>query len=181
MAGVARVDSPFYDARPALATVELVIIHNISLPPGEFGGGDVVRLFTGRLDAGAHPFYASLAGARVSAHFLIDRQGAVIQFVSTADRAWHAGVSMFEGRAGCNDFSIGVELEGTDFIAFTDAQYRALGLLLARLHAAYPLHAVRGHSDVALERKTDPGPFFDWTRLHADAHVPRSLLPATRA
>jgi AmpD protein len=137
MEGVRRADSPFFDARPARAVVNLVIIHNISLPPGEFGTGDVERLFTGKLDAGAHPFYSSLASARVSAHFFVDRQGAVIQFVSTADRAWHAGASAFEGRPGCNDYSVGIELEGTDFTPFAEPQYRTLGLLLARLCAVY--------------------------------------------
>jgi AmpD protein len=178
--GVARVASPFFDARPPGVVVDLVLIHNISLPPGAFGSGDVARLFTGTLDVHAHPFYATLAGARVSAHFFVDRQGVVMQFVSTADRAWHAGASTFDGRSNCNDFSIGIELEGTDFTPFAELQYRTLGLLLTSLSAKYPLRAVRGHSDVALERKTDPGPFFDWARLQTGTPIDTSLLPAAR-
>lgn len=178
--GVARVASPFCDARPASAIVDLILIHNISLPPGRFGSGDVVRLFAGTLDPGAHPFYAALAGASVSAHFFVDRDGTVVQFVSTRDRAWHAGASRFEGRAGCNDFSVGIELEGTDFTAFAEEQYLALDRLLVALQDTYPVRAVRGHSDVAAERKTDPGPFFDWHRLRASATVAAALLP-TRA
>jgi AmpD protein len=167
--GIERVVSPFFDARPASSAVDLVVIHNISLPPGRFGGG-------------AHPFYARLAGVRVSAHFFIDRAGDAIQFVSTADRAWHAGVSRFEGRSNCNDFSIGIELEGTDFTPFAAAQYATLACLLRILCAALPLRAVRGHSDIALERKTDPGPFFEWARLRAHARLDASLFPApTRA
>lgn len=177
VAGVTHTASPFFDARPAGATIDLLIVHNISLPPGVFGSGDIGRLFTGTLDLQAHPFYASLAGARVSAHFVIDRAGDVIQFVSTADRAWHAGLSNFEGRSGCNDFSLGVELEGTDFTPFTDAQYRALGALIAVLVRAHPLRALRGHSDVATDRKTDPGPYFDWDLLRSVAQLDPSLLP----
>jgi AmpD protein len=176
LAGARRIDSPFFDVRPSGMAVDLLVLHNISLPPGTFGSGDVVRLFTGVLDPDAHPFYATLAGARVSAHFFIDRQGDVIQFVSTADRAWHAGQSMFDGRANCNDFSIGIELEGTDFTPFTDAQYRSLCQLVAVLCGTYPLRAIRGHSDIAVERKTDPGPCFDWTRLRADARLHPSLF-----
>jgi AmpD protein len=178
VAGAQRIDSPFFDARPAGTVVDLLVLHNISLPPGVFGSGDVVRLFTGLLDREAHPFYTALAGARVSAHFFIDRQGNVFQFVSTADRAWHAGPSTFEGRANCNDFSLGIELEGTDFTPFTDAQYRSLCRLVAPLCDTYPLRAIRGHSDIAVERKTDPGPCFDWARLSADARLQPSLLPA---
>lgn len=175
--GVTRKASPFFDARPAGTTVDLLIVHNISLPPGVFGSGDVARLFAGALDPRAHPFYATLAGARVSAHFFIDRAGDVNQFVSTADRAWHAGLSNFEGRSGCNDFSLGVELEGTDFTPFTGAQYRALGALVAVLARAHPLRAIRGHSDVATDRKTDPGPYFDWDLLRTAAQIDPSLLP----
>ncbi|MCX8003962.1 MAG: 1,6-anhydro-N-acetylmuramyl-L-alanine amidase AmpD [Burkholderiaceae bacterium] len=176
--GVARCASPYCDERPAGVAIELLVVHSISLPPGVFGSGDVVRLFTGRLDCQAHPFYAHLAGLRVSAHFLIERNGAVTQFVACGRRAWHAGASHFEGRAACNDFSIGVELEGCDFVPFTEAQYAALGRLLAVLRAAYPLRAVRGHSDIAPGRKTDPGPLFDWRRLHG--HCPPALLPDPR-
>jgi N-acetyl-anhydromuramoyl-L-alanine amidase len=179
MDGTVRMASPFFDARPAGITVDLLVIHNISLPPGAFGGNDVARLFTGTLEPGAHPFYATLAGARVSAHFFVDRRGAVIQFVSTADRAWHAGASTFEGRANCNDFSIGIELEGTDFTPFEDAQYAALGALVDRVHEAHPLRAVRGHSEIATARKTDPGPYFDWARLRTSARVAASLLSSS--
>src|SRR5215467_11626627 len=177
MAGVTRVDSPFFDARPPGTTIDLLVIHNISLPPGVFGSGDVARLFTGSLDAAAHPFYAGLVGARVSSHFLIERTGRAIQFVSTDDRAWHAGMSQFEGRTACNDFSVGIELEGTDFTPFTDAQYRSLCDLIAALHAARPLRAIRGHSDIARDRKTDPGPYFDWARLRTAAQIDAALLP----
>jgi AmpD protein len=180
LAGAARVASPFFDPRPSGAVVELVVIHNISLPPGRFGSGDVARLFAGTLDPTTHPFYATLAGARVSAHFFVDRDGAIVQFVSTRDRAWHAGASSFEGRTGCNDFSVGIELEGTDFTPFAERQYAALGALLAALRDACPLRAVRGHSDVAVERKTDPGPYFDWDRVRAMAAVDPALLPAPK-
>jgi AmpD protein len=159
------VPSPNHDARPAGARVELLLIHNISLPPGEFGGGDIERLFTNRLDFEAHPYFGSLRGLRVSAHFLIARDGALTQFVGCAERAWHAGESLFEGRPRCNDFSLGIELEGTDTLAYTDAQYDVLARLSRTLFAAYPLRAVRGHSDVAAHRKSDPGATFDWPRF----------------
>ena len=182
VAGVRHLASPHFDVRPRGTAIDLLVIHNISLPPGAFGSGDVVALFTGTLDPGAHPFYASLAGARVSAHFFIARNGEVIQFVATTNRAWHAGRSTFEGRSNCNDFSIGVELEGTDFTPFADAQYRSLRELIGRLRAAHPLLAIRGHSDIANDRKTDPGPFFDWARLRAETGVDPALLPGnTRA
>ena len=178
VAGVTRLPSPFCDARPPAAQVDLVVVHNISLPPGVFGTGDIARLFMGQLDPVAHPFFAGLAGARVSAHFLIDRTGAVIQFVSTAERAWHAGRSRFERRDACNDFSIGVELEGTYFTPFTEVQYRALVELVDVLREFHPLRAIRGHSDIACDRKTDPGPCFEWARLRA-AGVGAALLPAS--
>ena len=162
-----RVPSPNFDARPADGAIELIVMHNISLPPGAYGGGHVERLFTNTLDPAAHPFFARLAGVRVSAHLLIDRTGAVTQFVSFADCAWHAGASTFEGRAGCNGYSIGIELEGTDFEPFTDAQYTALCAAVGALLTAYPITALRGHSHIASDRKTDPGPCFDWRRLPA--------------
>ncbi|HXF47502.1 MAG TPA: 1,6-anhydro-N-acetylmuramyl-L-alanine amidase AmpD [Burkholderiaceae bacterium] len=180
VAGVTRVESPFHDERPAGSAIELLVVHNISLPPGRFGSGDVLRLFTGTLDTRAHPFFAALAGQRVSAHFFIDRQGGVTQLVSCRRRAWHAGASQFEGRSRCNDFSLGVELEGTDFSPYTDAQYVALARLVAVVRAAYPLRAVRGHSDIAPGRKTDPGPFFDWSRLATLAPQYADLLPPAR-
>ena len=164
--GIDRLRSPNADARPPEARISLVVIHNISLPPGRYGGGFVELLFLNRLEAGADGFLARVAGARVSAHFFIDRGGRCIQFVSCRDRAWHAGASVFRGRQRCNDFSVGIELEGSDFEPFADAQYVAINALLPALAAAYPLEAVVGHSDIATDRKTDPGPFFDWARLH---------------
>jgi AmpD protein len=170
-----RVPSPNVDDRPAGARVELIVIHNISLPPGSYGGGHVRALFTNRLDPGAHPFFTKIADARVSAHLLIERDGLTTQFASFDRRAWHAGVSEFQGRPRCNDYSVGIELEGTDFEPFTEAQYAALNAALAVLCASYPVRWVCGHSDIAVERKTDPGPCFDWNRLAVPAAV--SLHP----
>ena len=153
------------DQRPTGEAISLIVIHAISLPPGEFGGDAVERLFTNRLEAQAHPYYRHIHGLRLSAHFFIDRQGRLTQFVPCALRAWHAGVSHWRGRDRCNDFSIGIELEGCDDLPFEEAQYLALNPLLGALRRAYPIDAVVGHSDIAPERKTDPGPHFDWTRL----------------
>ncbi len=164
VSGVRWIDSPNCDRRPPGMPIELLVIHNISLPPGEFGGPAIAQLFTNTLDTGAHSFYAQLQGLKVSAHFLIRRDGEIIQFVPCAKRAWHAGVSKWRERAKCNDFSLGIELEGTDFAPYTDAQYAALGRLTRRLQRAYPIRAIVGHSDIAPERKTDPGPYFDWSR-----------------
>jgi AmpD protein len=161
-----RRPSPNFDARPPGAAVELLVIHHISLPPGRFSGDAIERLFTNRLEASAHPDFASLAGLRVSAHFLIRRRGELLQFVAGDARAWHAGVSCFRGRERCNDFSIGVELEGTGEHRYTEAQYRVLASLTRALRARWPLRWVAGHSDVAPGRKTDPGPLFDWARYH---------------
>ncbi len=163
--GARRIPSPNCDARPEGMAVELVVIHNISLPPGEFGGPGVEALFTNRLDPAAHPYYAGIAGLRVSARFLIRRDAERIQFVPCGLRAWHAGASQWRGRERCNDFSLGIELEGADDRPFTDAQYKTLNRLLAILKAAYPIAAVTGHADIAPGRKTDPGPCFDWQRL----------------
>ncbi|MBK9244647.1 MAG: 1,6-anhydro-N-acetylmuramyl-L-alanine amidase AmpD [Burkholderiales bacterium] len=174
---VERAASPNFDGRPAGAQVELLVVHNISLPPGCFGSGAIERLFRNAPQPRRHPFLDLLAGLRVSAHFLIERDGRTTQFVSCARRAWHAGDSTFEGRAGCNDFSIGVELEGTDFTGFEAEQYSALAQLTRALRAAYPLRAVRGHSQVAAGRKTDPGPLFDWRRFAEQADLPMSWLP----
>lgn len=165
LAGALRVPSPNFDARPPDETICLVVVHAISLPPGQFGGGDIARLFTNTLDPDAHPYFAAISSLRVSAHFLIRRDGALLQFVSCAQRAWHAGASQWNGRSRCNDFSLGVELEGCDDLHFADAQYRRLAALLASLRAHYPIAAVVGHSDIAPGRKTDPGPFFDWRRV----------------
>ena len=160
-----RVDSPNFGPRPEGENVSLVVIHNISLPPGEFSGGWIEDFFLNRLDATAHPYFASIAGMQVSSHFLIRRDGEVVQFVSTADRAWHAGVSCWQGRDNCNDFSIGIELEGADDAPFEPAQYTSLWRLLEALCAAHPIVAIAGHSDIAPGRKTDPGPCFDWVTL----------------
>jgi len=157
--------------------VELLVVHNISLPPGRFRSGQVERFFANELEPHAHPFLELLAGLRVSAHFLVERDGGVTQFVSCSQRAWHAGASVFGGRSGCNDFSIGVELEGTDFTAYEPAQYAALALLTGALRTALPLRAVRGHSQIAPGRKTDPGPLFDWHRFAAAADLPPGWLP----
>lgn len=165
--GARHIASPNQDERPAGMAIELLVIHNISLPPGEFGGGGVEALFTNRLDPAAHPHYAAIRDLRVSAHFFIRRDGELIQFVPCTKRAWHAGVSSWCGRERCNDFSIGIELEGTDAVPFADVQYLALAELVRVLRAAYPIRDVRGHADIAPGRKTDPGPCFDWGRLHA--------------
>lgn len=161
------VPSPNCDERPAGSGVELLVIHHISLPPGRFGGPGIVELFTNRLDPAAHPYYAGIAGARVSAHFLIRRNGELIQFVSCSRRAWHAGESSWKGRARCNDYSVGVELEGTGETPFTGAQYRRLAGLTRALAACYPIADIVGHSDIAPGRKSDPGPSFDWNRYRA--------------
>ena len=160
-----RIDSPNCDPRPEGEIVRLVVIHNISLPPGVFDGDAVIRLFTNQLDWDAHPYYDGIRGIRVSAHFLIRRDGTLIQFVPCSLRAWHAGESSWRDRTRCNDFSIGIELEGTDDLPFTEAQYATLGPLLDSLKQAYPIEAVVGHSDIAPGRKTDPGLCFDWQRL----------------
>jgi AmpD protein len=165
IAGVTRIASPNCDARPAGASVSMLVIHNISLPPGEFGGAGIIDLFTNTLDAAAHPYYREIAGLRVSAHFLIRRDGHLIQFVSTEQRAWHAGESAWRGRSRCNDFSIGIELEGTDDRAFDDAQYATRADLVAALRGRYAVTDIVGHSDIAPSRKTDPGAGFDWQRL----------------
>lgn len=164
-ASARQVMSPNFDARPDGAGVELVVVHNISLPPHRFGGDFVADLFLNRLDAAAHPFFATLQGVRVSSHFYVRRDGGTIQFVSCDRRAWHAGQSRWAGRERCNDFSVGIELEGSDLLPFRDAQYAALATLLVALRARYPVRAVTGHSDIAPGRKTDPGPFFDWARV----------------
>jgi AmpD protein len=162
-----RRRSPNCDDRPPGLPIDLLVIHGISLPPGRFGGDAVERLFTNRLDPAAHPYYAGLAGLRVSAHFLIRRDGTLLQFVPCGRRAWHAGASSWRGRERCNDFSIGVELEGTDTRPYTARQYERLARLVRALQRRYPIVDLAGHSDVAPGRKTDPGPAFDWQRLRA--------------
>lgn len=172
LAGIDRVPSPNADARPAGTEISLVVIHNISLPPGHYGAGVVERLFTNRPLGAAHGFLDRLRAVRVSTHFFIDRSGRSTQFVSCLERAWHAGASEFRGRPHCNDFSIGVELEGSDFEPYADIQYVALNAALAAILAAYPVQAIVGHADISSGRKTDPGPFFRWDALQ----VPRALL-----
>jgi AmpD protein len=169
-----QVRSPNRDARPAGTTINLAVVHGISLPPGEFGGDGIVRLFTNRLDALAHPSYAAIATLKVSAHFLIRRDGALVQFVGCFDRAWHAGVSAWKGRERCNDYSVGIELEGTDAVPYAPAQYTMLARLVRVLRRTCPIEDIVGHSEVAPGRKTDPGPAFDWARLH------RLLAPRPR-
>lgn len=159
------VVSPNANERPPACPVDLLVIHGISLPPGEFGGPWIEALFTNRLDASGNPAFADIADLCVSAHLLIRRDGELIQFVSFDRRAWHAGESVFRGRAGCNDFGIGIELEGGDYIAYTDAQYTQLARAARRLMRQYPAMTadrIVGHSDIAPGRKTDPGPAFDW-------------------
>jgi len=166
LAGCAYVPSPNCDDRPPGA-IELLVIHNISLPPDVFGGDGVQRLFTNTLDSAAHPYYLTIAGLKVSAHFFVRRDGQIVQFVPCLRRAWHAGESCWQGMSRCNDFSVGIELEGSDAVPFTDAQYAALTRLTAALRAAYPIRGIAGHSDIAPQRKTDPGPCFDWLRYLA--------------
>ncbi len=158
------IASPNFDARPSGMDISLLVVHGISLPPGEYGGDGIARLFTNTLDHAAHPYYATLGGLRVSSHFLVRRDGVLVQFVSCLDRAWHAGVSNWHGRERCNDFSIGVELEGLDDLPYTDAQYQALAALTRVLRARYPITDIAGHSEIAPGRKTDPGAAFDWPR-----------------
>jgi N-acetyl-anhydromuramoyl-L-alanine amidase len=165
--GIRFILSPNCDERPAGCAISLLVIHNISLPPEEFGGDGVIELFTNRIDPGAHPYYQALRGLKVSAHFFIRRNGETIQFVSCEKRAWHAGESCWQGKSCCNDFSIGVELEGSDTTPFTDLQYLALAALTRTLQSRYPITSIVGHSDIAPGRKTDPGPCFDWERYRA--------------
>jgi AmpD protein len=164
--GARRVLSPNCDDRPPGLAVDLAVIHAISLPPGQFGGDAIERLFTNRLDPAAHPYYAAIDGLRVSAHFLVRRDGGLIQFVPCGQRAWHAGASSWKGRQRCNDFSVGIELEGSDEHPFETVQYEVLARLIAALRQRYPIADIAGHADVAPGRKTDPGPHFDWPRLH---------------
>ncbi len=167
LAGARQVLSPHFDERPAGVQPDLLVIHGISLPAGQFGGPWIDRLFTGNLHPQAHPSFRDIAGLRVSAHAVIRRDGGITQYVPFGHRAWHAGRSQFQGRDACNDFSIGIELEGSDTTPYTDAQYESLTVLVAALLSAYPglsTQRIAGHSDIAPGRKTDPGPAFDWAR-----------------
>ncbi len=169
-----RCESPNFGARPEGGTIDLALIHSISLPPGEYGGDGIERLFTNRLDWDAHPYFEQIREIEVSAHFLIRRDGELLQFVSCDARAWHAGDSAWHGRGNCNDFSIGIELEGLEGASFDAPQYVALAWLLDALAARYPIAAVAGHEHVAPGRKKDPGPGFDWALLRSlTKQVPR--------
>ena len=161
------VDSPNQDERPPGVEISLVVLHSISLPPGEYGGDGIERLFTNRLDPHAHPYFKEIHGLKVSSHFLIRRDGELVRFVPVQRRAWHAGVSSWRGRSRCNDFSVGIELEGADDVPYTEPQYRVLAELTRALQSAYPIADIAGHCDIAPERKTDPGPNFDWARFRA--------------
>ena len=169
--GIVHRRSPHFNGRPEGTLVSLAVLHYISLPAGCFRGEDVDALFMGRLDAQRRPEYESLRGLRVSSHFFVRRTGEIRQYVSVFDRAWHAGISSFEGRPGCNDFSVGIELEGTGETVFEEMQYRSLAQLLAMLSEVLPIEAVTGHEHVAPGRKQDPGPCFDWERV-------RRMIPA---
>ena len=160
-------ESPHFDERPEGERISLLVIHNISLPPGEYGGPWIDDLFMGRLDPEAHPYFEEIAGLRVSSHYLIRRDGSLVQYVPTDKRAWHAGVSSWKGRERCNDFSIGVELEGSDDVPFAEPQYETLIALARSLIERYGPLDIAGHSDIAPGRKTDPGPWFEWDRFRA--------------
>ena len=172
-----RVPSPNFGPRPADAVVDLALIHSISLPPGRYGGDAIERLFTNTLDWDADPYFAGIRGLQVSAHFVIRRDGELLQFVSIADRAWHAGRSAWNGRENCNDFGIGIELEGLEGEAFEPAQYEALADLLRALDGAREIRHVVGHEHVAPGRKVDPGPGFDWQDLAARLGWDRARIP----
>jgi AmpD protein len=161
------IASPNVDERPQ-QEISLIVIHNISLPPNQYGGEGVIELFTNTLNPETHPYYAEIAHLKVSSHFFIRRDGSLIQFASCLARAWHAGVSNWQGRERCNDFSIGIELEGSDFEAFEPHQYETLKSLINALKQAYPIQAITGHSDIAPDRKTDPGPYFDWSLIKTE-------------
>ena len=161
------IASPNVDKRPQ-QEISLIVIHNISLPPNQYGGEGVIELFTNTLNPETHPYYAEIAHLKVSSHFFIRRDGSLIQFASCLARAWHAGVSNWQGRERCNDFSIGIELEGSDFEAFEPHQYDTLKSLINALKQAYPIQAITGHSDIAPDRKTDPGPYFDWSLIKTE-------------
>lgn len=173
-----RIDSPNQGERPAGVQPTLALIHSISLPPGVYGGGEIERLFTNTLDWGAHPYFEQIRGLVVSSHFVIRRDGELLQFVSTLARAWHAGRSSWRGRENCNDFSVGIELEGLEGEHFEAAQYERLAALLQALAREHPpLSDVAGHEHVAPCRKLDPGPGFDWPRLHAQSGWPAAAFP----
>lgn len=165
VSSASQIASPNYDQRPENTSIDLIVVHNISLPPNIYAGSGVVQLFTNTLDPNEHPYYAEIYTRKVSSHFFIRRDGELMQFVSTLQRAWHAGVSQWQARERCNDFSVGIELEGSDFEAFEAAQYKTLKNLIACLKKNYPIQDIVGHCDIAPGRKTDPGPYFDWQQI----------------
>jgi len=171
--GTRFVASPNFDERPSDAAPILLVLHNISLPPGIFGGSEIVQLFTNALDHRVHPYFDGLKGMRVSAHFLVRRDGELIQFVACTRRAWHAGISQWRGRPRCNDFSVGIELEGSDTAPYEPPQYVQLARLTRALRARYPLPDIAAHADISPGRKSDPGPSFDWAQYRADIAAPR--------
>ena len=173
-----RVPSPNFGPRPPGRAVDLAIVHSISLPPGRYGGDAVERLFTNRLDPAAHPYFAGLAGLEVSAHFLIRRDGELVQFVAVDGRAWHAGRSSWRGVDNCNDHSLGIELEGLEGDVFEPAQYETLTSLLSALAPHYPIRHIAGHEHIAPGRKADPGPGFDWAELRRALPWPTRVFPA---
>lgn len=175
--GARALRSPNCGARPVGLPVTLAIVHSISLPPGVYGGAGVQQLFTNQIDPGEHPYYETLRGLEVSAHFFVRRDGRTLQFVSCDERAWHAGLSSWRGRDNCNDWSIGIELEGLEGLSFEAAQYRQLARLIQALCLRYPISEVLGHEDVAPGRKHDPGPGFDWRALRRCLGRRRPLLP----
>jgi N-acetyl-anhydromuramoyl-L-alanine amidase len=161
-----QVASPNFDARPNNSLIDMIVVHNISLPPNQYGGNGIVELFTNTLNPDEHPYYAEIYTRKVSSHFLIRRDGELIQFVSCLQRAWHAGVSSWQGRERCNDFSVGIELEGCDTAAFEKLQYKTLKQLIKTLMKTYPIQHIVGHDAIAPGRKTDPGPYFDWQQIN---------------
>lgn len=173
-----RIASPNFGPRPQGAAVDLIVVHSISLPPGVYGGDEVQRLFTNTLDWDAHPYFQQIRGMQVSAHFFIRRDGALLQFVSCDDRAWHAGQSCYRGRDNCNDDSVGIELEGLEGETFEPAQYEALASVCAAIAQHYPIRHVAGHEDIAPGRKNDPGAGFAWAELQRDLGWPREWFPA---
>jgi N-acetyl-anhydromuramoyl-L-alanine amidase len=174
--GARALPSPNFDARPAEEAISLLVVHSISLPPGQYGGREVEAFFTNALDHDAHPYFDALRGVRVSAHFFVRRDGTVLQFVSCLARAWHAGASVWQGRSACNSFSIGVEMEGLEGAAFELAQYEALARLMRALRRAYPLQSICGHEHIAPGRKADPGAAFDWSQTRALSRWPRRMF-----
>jgi N-acetyl-anhydromuramyl-L-alanine amidase AmpD len=178
-ADMRRVSSDNFGPRPEGVSIDLIVVHSISLPPGEYGGSAIEEFFTNRLDWDAHPYFQIIRGVKVSAHFLIRRDGICVQFVSVQDRAWHAGVSQFQGRDNCNDYSVGIELEGLEGGVFEQAQYQALAELCGDLKLRWPIQSVTGHDHVSPGRKFDPGTSFDWKLLRAKLGWPGRCFPVS--